>query len=656
MNKMKYSFLLLFLFFAGETFAQQSETTLLRIDDKSITISDFEYAYQKDLSNNPQSKHSVDDFLQSYILLKTKVAEAESEGLAKDPAVSGEYKKYASETVRLFTTDSISSEDIAKKIHDRQKINIKTSFIFLPFASKKVMPADTLEVYKKIVDIRNQLLSSDDENLFVELAGQYPPRNTSGLIHLWQTATMAPASVDDAIYNTPQGAVSAPIRTNEGYFLIKVEDTRADRGERRIGKIIFAFPDQATENQKDSVRRLTMQAMTDIDNGIPFGSVAAHYSSDPKAKEDDGDLGWYSVKNGLTPVFDSIFFSIDPQSTTKYSEPLETDMGVLLFGLTGTVSPKTWEQLKPEYVELAQKARESEIQALQIERLSAIYPYKINEKTLTKIDAVANKYHASDSLFFKGIETLKSQLLLTVYDKKYSVADFYSFIISDPSSSKMLSTDIVQEKLDQFILNRLNYVNQEQIVINNLELRNRLAEYYDGLLMFAVMDKEVWIKAQLDTANLQQVFVANRNAYKWDNPKYKGYVIHIKDKETYEKALSLKPDGQLDGQFPQLLLKEFNISKSMPVYIEKGIWGKGENDFVDNDLYGSPINRVITDYPYFIVYGRLQQQPESFEDVRGLVEADYQELLEKNWLETIPTKHQIKINKEALEILKQKYD
>ena len=45
----------------------------------------------------------------------------------------------------------------------------------------------------------------------------------------------------------------------------------------------------------------------------------------------------------------------------------------------------------------------------------------------------------------------------------------------------------------------------------------------------------------------------------------------------------------------------------------------------------------------------LKKKPDSYEDVRGLVTADYQEMLEKRWVAELREKYPVEIYKDVLE-------
>ena len=61
-----------------------------------------------------------------------------------------------------------------------------------------------------------------------------------------------------------------------------------------------------------------------------------------------------------------------------------------------------------------------------------------------------------------------------------------------------------------------------------------------------------------------------------------------------------------------------------------------------------------TDYPFVFTQGKiLKELPEDYNDVRGLVTADYQEFLEKQWIEYLRKKYSVQINKDVLNTVKQ---
>ena len=84
--------------------------------------------------------------------------------------------------------------------------------------------------------------------------------------------------------------------------------------------------------------------------------------------------------------------------------------------------------------------------------------------------------------------------------------------------------------------------------------------------------------------------------------------------------------------------------------MEKGIFKQGDNALVDSVVFkkDTTVNH-LKDYPIDAVYGKiLKKGPEDYTDVRGLVVADYQEELEKAWVEQLRRRYTWKVDEEVL--------
>jgi peptidyl-prolyl cis-trans isomerase SurA len=85
--------------------------------------------------------------------------------------------------------------------------------------------------------------------------------------------------------------------------------------------------------------------------------------------------------------------------------------------------------------------------------------------------------------------------------------------------------------------------------------------------------------------------------------------------------------------------------------VEKGIFKAGDNAYIDKMVFKKDTTvNAVKDYPIDAVYGKiLKKGPEEYQDVRGLVVADYQEELEKAWVEELRKRYPVKINKDVLQ-------
>jgi len=83
-------------------------------------------------------------------------------------------------------------------------------------------------------------------------------------------------------------------------------------------------------------------------------------------------------------------------------------------------------------------------------------------------------------------------------------------------------------------------------------------------------------------------------------------------------------------------------------------FSKGDNSLIDNIKWEKSIteNKVNGDTTVFVVvHGLVAPEPKLLNEVRGLITADYQTYLEKEWIKTLRGKYPVTVNKEVFETL-----
>lgn len=628
----------------------QSDPILMKINGNKITKSDFEYAYKK-ANNEASEDQSVDQFLESFINYKLKVEEAKSLELNKDEICLKEYSRYLEQSQSPYITDSISPEIVARKIYDRLGQNVQMSQLFVAFPTEDILPKDTLKTYNKIVSIRESATKGDDkefEELVIKFSDDSVSRKSSIPGYLgWKTALMLDPEVEEAMYSTELDSISQPIRTNRGYYLIKVFNRRQDLGQINLSHIFFPYPyENSNTAQKDSVRSQAQKVYEELLSGANFAQAATQYSLDQPTASRGGALGWFGVSNPLPPLFEEPLFSL---KEGDISQPLEMDYGFHIFKIVNKRYQLPWENLKEQIIKaISQDNRNEQIKELKREKLKKEFPYSLNDSAYNQLETIAGTYHIADSIFFEKIAPLNDLLLLSTGNKEYKVIDFVHFLAENPNTNFALSTDILSHKVNDFILQKLQEEQKASLDEKYPEFHHLTTEYYDGILLFDVMNQEIWTKAQNDTKALQQLFTDNPSKYQWETPRYKGYVIHAKDKSTLKKVKELIKRYPNQDTLGQILIQELNSDSIKNIYIEKGLWGKGENGFIDRTIFKTKNNREIIGYPEFVISGKLINSPETFEDVRGLLISEYQTILEKEWIESLRKKYKVEINDDVL--------
>jgi peptidyl-prolyl cis-trans isomerase SurA len=183
-----------------------------------------------------------------------------------------------------------------------------------------------------------------------------------------------------------------------------------------------------------------------------------------------------------------------------------------------------------------------------------------------------------------------------------------------------------------------------------IDLRNLVKEYHDGILLFDVSLREVWDKANQDTEGLAKFFKANKKNYTWDEPRYKGYMIYAKNEVAAKAAKQIIKNADPDS-IMSILNKRVNVDSVTYVKVERGLWKMGKNAAVD--AFGFKVKDAeyvaSEEFPVVEAMGKVIKKPQTYSDERGKVTTDYQDYLEKLWIEELRAKYPVVIYKEVLE-------
>ena len=136
---------------AVSALAQSSDPTLMKINGKEIPISEFEYIYNKNNSNNVLDKKSLEEYVDLFVNFKLKVEEAIAQGLDTTQSFRSELALYRNQLAEQYLTDSSMSSSLLKNAYDRKKEEVEVSHILVKIADTGTA-ADTLAAYNKALE------------------------------------------------------------------------------------------------------------------------------------------------------------------------------------------------------------------------------------------------------------------------------------------------------------------------------------------------------------------------------------------------------------------------------------------------------------------------------------------------------------------------
>lgn len=231
--------------------------------------------------------------------------------------------------------------------------------------------------------------------------------------------------------------------------------------------------------------------------------------------------------------------------------------------------------------------------------------------------------------------------------------DIYRFI-----DARGIREKIIDEKLDSIVKNCPEAGNKEAVLEQKAtelsqkdsDLKYLIQEYHDGLLLYEISNRLVWDKASKDEKGLANYFAKNKKKYKWEQPRFKGIAYHVKD-EADIKAVQKSIKGKPFNEWAEVLRNTFNKDSVIRIRVEKGIFKSGDNALVDKMVFHKDtVVKATKDYPYDATFGKvLKNAPEDYTDVKALVIADYQDALEKEWIDALRKKYVVTIDNQVLD-------
>ncbi len=203
-----------------------------------------------------------------------------------------------------------------------------------------------------------------------------------------------------------------------------------------------------------------------------------------------------------------------------------------------------------------------------------------------------------------------------------------------------------KQDLDDEALKELEY---EWLYANVPDYRNLMNEYREGSLLYEASLREVWDKAAKDTDALTDYFNANKADYGWTKPHVKGILVQASN-DSIAGLVRTALREVTDEKGLKAIRRQFAGKAS----IDRILMEQGQNALVDNVMFGgekvAPNNKKYT--VFFIFEPKILFAPESMSDVKSLVISDYQNQLERDWVESLKARYPVTVNNKVLKKVK----
>ena len=634
-------------------FAAVKDPVLMKINNKVVKVSEFEYLYKKNLEQQV-NKESIDDYVDRFINYKLKVLEAERLGYDTLPRIKKELEGYKNDMLTPFLTDTELQEQLVREAYERMKKDVNVSHIML---SRGRDAAEDQHQIAMMDSIRNCILNGEDfGDLVMKYSIDRSKVNNKGE-YGFICAGVFPYDFEKAVYDTPLGELSKPFVTDYGVHMVRVNGFRPNDGQVEVAHILRLFSKSngvVSDTEKLAVKAKIDSIYNCILNGENFEELAKSFSQDPKSARDGGKMPPFG-RNYMVKAFEDVAYSL---ANGEISAPIETQYG---YHIIKKISHKPLGTLDDCRDLIEQKIKNDQRAMMPIDskcnQILKEQNYKKNDGLKDYLLKELKAHGGFDSTFVTDFIAKSNYTVFTYGNGINAPLSLMTKKINPKSkfASDEIAAAAIDAGVDRLARQEIVKYYADNIVDLNPDYRNLLNEYRDGTLLFEVMSKEVWNKAKNDNKALVDRFDANRSKYQWDEPRFKGVMICAKTDSILNEAMAFYKtlESEPEDTITTALNKKFGRNIKMVRMVSK----KGENEMVDFLAFnGKHVESTYLGYPvYRILFGKMLSQPEEMNDVKGLVASDYQEALEEEWIAGLHKRYKVTVDKKVLNQLKRKY-
>jgi len=641
--------LLLAVTFTG--FAQTTtKEVLFTINDKPYYTDEFSRVYKKNLELvKDESQKDLNQYLELFVGYKLKVSKAYKLGLQNNPQYQNELKSYRTQLAKNYFNDTKITQALVEEGYNRLQKEIRASHILI-LVDENASPEDTLKAYKKIQDIRKKAIEGED---FGSLATQYSEdpsaKENKGDLGYFTAFRMVYA-FENAAYNTPKGSISKIIRTRFGYHILKVDDIRDNRGEVTVAHIMILNP-KPEDTDQDKAKNTINDIYKKIQQGEKFEDLAKQFSEDKSSSSKGGVLNKFASGQLSSEEFENVAFSLTKPD--EISKPFQSQFGWHIVKLIQKHPVRTIDEMKNELeAKIGKDDRSKKLVTSLNEKLRKKYSYKRDNKQfglLSKL--VTNDFYESKWALPENAKDFTATLL-NINTKKIDGKTFLEFVDKQQKSGMAIKpiSKLVDALYEKFLDEQLTNYYDENLETEFPDFANVMEEYRDGLLLFDLMEKEIWERAKTDTIGLQKFYDAHKMEHMWKN-RVDATILSSTKIDMIKSALALLKKNTE----PQKIKEKLNVNNVVNVMTNSGVFEEGSDALPKSTKFQVGISDVFKEGEYYFVVKVDKVLPagvKTLEECKGKIVNDYQQYLEQGWVDDLKKEFTVKINYDVFEKVK----
>ena len=635
-----------------ETNPDVPNATLFTYGQDSVTAEDFKYVYLKNNqdiaadASDRELEESIREYLELYVNFKLKVKAAYQAGLDRESAFIKEFNQYKNQLAKPYMVENRYKENLIHEAYQRMKEEVRASHILISIPDGA---EDTLRYYQKADSLRQLAEAGASFAMLAEENSEDPSAAQNGGNLGYFSALQMVYPFENAAFNTAVGSVSRPVRTQYGYHIIKVHDKRPSQGKVKVAHIMIRHQQGEPMDETSPGYARAQEIYEDLQSGADWKELAERYSEDVSTRANGGELPYFGTGGMLKP-FEQAAFAIEEEG--QVSQPVSTRYGWHLIKLLDKKGLEPLDELRPSIERKVDRVIQlAEMQGDMIDMLrkeNGFVGRKVNiEKAIQYLQS-STEDAAPD----------EKSVLFVLKDASFNFGDFKQYL-QDKNIKPPLSADKANEVYTGY---------EEKMIVDNEEshltekypdFKLLLQEYKEGILLFNIMERRVWNKANEDTEGLNTFYASKLSDYQWKR-RVDATIFEAKKPETIDVIKSKLQSTNVTDELITEVTKELQQSDARSVQKYRGVYEEGADlnvaESVIQDLDWEQNRHEVQAhemYYYILIHELMEPRAKSLEEVKGLVIADYQRQLDEEWVRELRAKYPVTVDETVLKKLTQ---
>lgn len=370
------------------------DKVLMTIDGEPVMASEFQYIYEKNNNDAQTEPMTLDEYLTLFTNFRLKVHEAEMQKLDTAESFKKELAGYRAQATAKYLVDKEAEDSLIRMTYDRICRDRRAAHIVVR-CPKGSSPEEEAIALAKINDIRERVtigkeikkgkgkkaklvrVPEDFKTVAMEVSEDPMVKENGGELG-WITVFRYVYPFEEAVYNTPVGAVSDVFRSGFGYHIALVEEERPHEEVRaqHIMKMAQESDPERVAAAKEQIDAIYARIMA----GEDFAELAKTESEDRGSASRGGDLGWFG-KGAMVQPFEEAVFALNDSG--EVSAPVLSRYGWHIIRLEGKRMAQPYEEMKAEIEKKMQRderAKEAEKSFLRKTRAEYNLPATMTDK------------------------------------------------------------------------------------------------------------------------------------------------------------------------------------------------------------------------------------------------------------------------------------